>query len=62
MAPPDYLLFFRYLNLLKDKEKFALVRRSSDDCIISLPPLTNSDATKISQNTSHVFVEVSVRK
>ena len=52
------LICFRYLNLLQDKEKFAFVRRQSDDSIISLPPLTNSDVTKISRSTTDVFVEV----
>nr|CAB3263521.1 leucine-rich repeat-containing protein 47-like [Phallusia mammillata] len=52
----------KYLTLLNGQEKFALLRRSSDDCVISLPPLTNCDATKISSETSDVFVEITGTK
>nr|XP_002131295.1 leucine-rich repeat-containing protein 47-like [Ciona intestinalis] len=52
----------KYLSMLKDQEQFAFLRRSSDDCIISLPPLTNCDATKISPESTDIFVEVTGTK
>uniref|UniRef100_H2YAL6 B3/B4 tRNA-binding domain-containing protein n=1 Tax=Ciona savignyi TaxID=51511 RepID=H2YAL6_CIOSA len=52
----------KYLSLLKDQERYAYLRRSRDDCVISLPPLTNCDATKISAESTDIFVEVTGTK
>ncbi|XP_076804516.1 leucine-rich repeat-containing protein 47-like [Clavelina lepadiformis] len=53
---------YKYLSLLKNKENFAFVRRDSDGCVISLPPLTNCDVTKISSTTADLFIEVTGTK
>ena len=47
----------QYLNLLKDKSVYACLRDSSDR-VISFPPITNSDGSKISEETTDVLVEV----
>lgn len=49
---------YRYLSLLENQEKFAFMSRSSDDAVISLPPLTNSDITKLNVGISDVLLEV----
>lgn len=41
------LFFYRYLYLLTGKRQFACVM-DSENRVISLPPLTNSDITKVS--------------
>ncbi|XP_014675925.1 PREDICTED: leucine-rich repeat-containing protein 47-like [Priapulus caudatus] len=47
----------KYLYLLAGKSQFAFVM-DSENRVISLPPLTNSDTTKISPETKDIFIEV----
>ncbi|PAV63425.1 hypothetical protein WR25_08390 [Diploscapter pachys] len=48
----------RYLHLVKDEPEFAcLVDKTG--LVISLPPITNSDHTKLSENTTSIWMEVS---
>ncbi|XP_033122738.1 leucine-rich repeat-containing protein 47-like isoform X1 [Anneissia japonica] len=46
-----------YLDLLKDKQLYPCVT-NADDQVISFPPITNSDISKISPQTKDVFIEV----
>ncbi|KAF8359920.1 hypothetical protein PRIPAC_94915, partial [Pristionchus pacificus] len=48
----------RYLHLVKDLPLLGCLI-DSEGLVISLPPLTNSDLTKMTENTSSVLVEVS---
>lgn len=52
----------KYLSLMKDQDLFANLRRSTDNCVISLPPLTNCEETKISAESTDIFVEVTGSK
>nr|KAG5693032.1 hypothetical protein BaRGS_005656 [Batillaria attramentaria] len=47
----------KYLDLLKDKEEFPCLL-DAEGHVISFPPITNSDKTKISKETRSVLVEV----
>lgn len=47
----------KYLYMLDKKETFACVEDGEGN-VISLPPLTNGDLTKISPDTTNVFIEV----
>ena len=47
----------QYLNMLKNKEAYACVVDASGR-VISFPPITNGDITKISEDTQDIFVEV----
>lgn len=47
----------KYLYLLKDKPLYPCLLDSGDK-VISLPPITNSDGTKISEDTKHMLLEV----
>jgi len=47
----------QYLNLLAKKSEYACLKDSSGR-IVSLPPITNSDGSKIDENTKSVLVEV----
>lgn len=47
----------RYLYLLEGKSLYPCLLDSSDQ-VISFPPITNSDITKMSVNTKAMFVEV----
>lgn len=51
----------QYLSLLDDLDVFPSLRDSSGR-VISLPPITNSNLTKISQETRDIFVEVTSGK
>ncbi|KAI2805269.1 B3/4 domain [Blomia tropicalis] len=48
----------KYIHLLKGKQLYPVLLNFSKDKVISLPPLTNADFTKISAETRDVFVEV----
>jgi len=48
---------FKFLDLVEGKEKLAVLRDANAD-VVSLPPLTNSDKTKISTIISDVFIEI----
>ncbi|KAK0163348.1 hypothetical protein PV327_007039 [Microctonus hyperodae] len=47
----------KYLYLIEGKPQFPCLLDSSNQ-VISLPPITNSDITKMSVNTKNMFVEV----
>ena len=47
----------QYLNLLAKKSEYACLKDSSGT-IVSFPPITNSDGSKIDENTKNVLVEV----
>ncbi|XP_051895217.1 leucine-rich repeat-containing protein 47 isoform X2 [Pristis pectinata] len=47
----------KYLQLLNGKENFPCLV-DAEDCVISFPPITNSDKTKIRKSTSQLFLEV----
>ncbi|XP_046340245.2 leucine-rich repeat-containing protein 47-like [Haliotis rufescens] len=47
----------KYLDLLKDKAHYPCLL-DGDGHVISFPPITNSDKTKISQDTTDILVEV----
>lgn len=48
---------YKYLHLLDDQENFAFFE-TDNGITLSLPPLTNSDITKLSINTQKILVEV----
>ncbi|CAL1533774.1 unnamed protein product [Lymnaea stagnalis] len=47
----------KYLDLLKDKSHYPCLRDADGD-VISFPPITNSEKTKISKETTDILVEV----
>ncbi|XP_064423829.1 leucine-rich repeat-containing protein 47 [Latimeria chalumnae] len=47
----------KYLHLLDDKESYPCLV-DTEDHVISFPPITNSERTKIRKTTTDVFVEV----
>ncbi|MGH0154039.1 UNVERIFIED_CONTAM: hypothetical protein FKN15_026344 [Acipenser sinensis] len=47
----------KYLQLLDDKENYPCVV-DAEDHVISFPPITNSEKTKMRKSTSELFVEV----
>lgn len=51
----------KYLYLLQGKTEFAFLM-DGEERVISLPPLVNSDVTKISHNTKDIFIEVTSTK
>ncbi|OQV19627.1 Leucine-rich repeat-containing protein 47 [Hypsibius exemplaris] len=51
----------KYLNLLQDKTTYPCLV-AADGTVISFPPITNSDKTKISPATKNVLVEVTGSK
>lgn len=51
----------KYLDLVKDKDTFACLVANAgtgNEQVISFPPITNSDVTKISPTTTSIFLEV----
>lgn len=48
---------FKFLDLVDGKETLACLK-NSDNEVISLPPITNSEVTKINPVVSDVFIEV----
>ncbi|KAL5017258.1 hypothetical protein ScPMuIL_006847 [Solemya velum] len=52
-----YNFDIRYLDLLKDKVQYPCLL-DADGHVISFPPITNSDKTKITKDTADIFVEV----
>ncbi|KAL7020870.1 hypothetical protein ACKWTF_011660 [Chironomus riparius] len=48
---------YKFLQLLEDKAEFAFLETDSHVCL-SLPPLTNSENTKMSVNTTQLLIEV----
>lgn len=47
----------QYLNLLKDKEVYPCLKNDTGS-VISFPPITNADGSKISEATKDILVEV----
>ncbi|KAG5671827.1 hypothetical protein PVAND_002002 [Polypedilum vanderplanki] len=48
---------YKFLQLLEDKSHFAILETDTGVCL-SLPPLTNSENTKMSLNTKRLLIEV----
>ncbi|XP_070503560.1 leucine-rich repeat-containing protein 47-like [Chironomus tepperi] len=48
---------YKFLQLLEDKTDFAFLETDSHICL-SLPPLTNSENSKMSVNTTQLLIEV----
>ncbi|XP_064461002.1 leucine-rich repeat-containing protein 47-like [Ornithodoros turicata] len=48
---------YKYLYLLKDKQRYPYLADDSGQ-VLSFPPITNSQGTRISEETRDVFVEV----
>lgn len=46
-----------YVDIIKDSELIPLIMDSYDR-VLSLPPLINSDFSKISLDTKNVFIEI----
>lgn len=54
-------VFYRYLNLLHEKSVYPFLA-ADDGTVISFPPITNSDKTKINVGTRNVLLEVTSSK
>jgi len=48
----------KYLHLLKGKQQYPVLLDYNQTHALSLPPLTNSEYSRINSNTKNVFVEV----
>jgi len=48
---------YKFIDLVDGKEKMACLRDANAE-VVSLPPITNSDTTKISSIVSDVFIEI----
>ena len=46
-----------YLHIIEDKPRWPIFYDESDQ-VLSLPPIINSEGTKISVNTTNVFIEI----
>uniref|UniRef100_A0A8R1ISU6 Uncharacterized protein n=1 Tax=Caenorhabditis japonica TaxID=281687 RepID=A0A8R1ISU6_CAEJA len=51
----------KYLHIVKDEEELACLV-DAQQVVISLPPLTNSDCTKLTVETTSAWVEVSSKQ
>lgn len=49
---------YKFLDLLKGKNEFAFLESADTNVCLSLPPLTNSDLTKLSTNTKQMLIEI----
>lgn len=49
---------YKFLDLLKGKNEFAFLETADTKVCLSLPPLTNSDVTKLSTNTKQMLIEI----
>lgn len=49
---------YKFLQLLEDKNEFAFLEATDTKVCLSLPPLTNSENTKMSMSTKSIFLEV----
>ena len=49
---------YKYLNLVEGADKKFTYLRDSMNNVISLPPLTNSEETKMSTSTKNILIEV----
>lgn len=47
----------KYLHIIENKEKYPVLY-DANRTVLSLPPIINSDATKISFDTKNVFIEM----
>lgn len=47
----------KYLHIIEDFDKYPVFYDQKRQ-VLSLPPIINSDTTKISMNTKNVFIEV----
>ena len=53
----NYTGIYKFLYMLEDKETFACLEDASGN-VLSLPPLTNSENSKISLKTKNILIEV----
>ncbi|CRK90186.1 CLUMA_CG003900, isoform A [Clunio marinus] len=53
----QYTGIYKFLHLLDDEENFAILE-TDNGVVLSLPPLTNSDVSKMSANTKRMLIEV----
>lgn len=53
----QYTGVYKFLHLLDDADNFAFLETDTGNTL-SLPPLTNSDVTKLSTNTKRILIEV----
>ena len=51
------MMLKKYLHIIEDKPKYP-VFYDANRTVLSLPPIINSDATKISHATKNVFIEI----
>lgn len=51
------MMLKKYLHIIEDKPKYP-VFYDAKRTVLSLPPIINSDATKISHSTKNVFIEI----
>lgn len=49
---------YKFLDLLKGKNEFAFLEAVDTKVCLSLPPLTNSEATKLSTNSKEMLIEI----
>lgn len=47
----------KYLHIIEDKPKYPVFYDATGQ-VLSLPPIINSDATKITFDTKNVFIEL----
>jgi len=47
----------KYLGIIEDKDKYP-VFYDAKRTVLSLPPIINSDTTKISQDTKNIFIDI----
>lgn len=53
----DDLKLKKYLHIIEDKPLYP-VFYDKNRTVLSLPPIINSDATKISQSTKNVLIDI----
>lgn len=46
-----------YVEIIKDSEMVPLIMDSNDN-ILSMPPIINSDVSKISLETKNIFIDI----
>lgn len=47
----------KYLNIIASKPRYPVIY-DSERTVLSLPPIINSEATKISMGTRNIFIEI----
>lgn len=64
MSGPEIMEFYKkdnnmkkFVSIIEDSEVYPIIR-DSNNTVLSLPPLINSDHSKISLNTKNIFIEI----